>query len=237
MDKKWFSNIIPAVVVILILVSVYFVSQKGGSKSKFKIDGLEETLTAIGAPIDEIKQCLDNADEAQTVNQQFKDAAAMNLNSTPASILINNDTGLAVNLPGAVPKEFLVQLIESFDDNRVEGDVLYNFEDQKIKITVTKPENLPDVTDEDNKKGSEDAKYTIIEYSDFECPYCATFHKSMEQLISESSDVLWVFRNFPLRSIHPYAQKKAEAGECVATIMGNDKFWEFAAEMYARQAH
>lgn len=86
------------------------------------------------------------------------------------------------------------------------------------------------ITEDDHILGSPNAKITIIEYSDIDCPFCKNFHETMKQVIDEygpSGDVAWVYRHFPLSVIHPDAEKHAVAAECVATIGGNDSFWSF----------
>jgi len=83
-------------------------------------------------------------------------------------------------------------------------------------------------------KGNENAPITIVEYSDFQCPYCSRFHSDMNQIMSEyPNDVKWVYKHFPLDSIHPVARKAAEASECAAD---QDAFWEYADELYDRQS-
>jgi protein-disulfide isomerase len=85
-------------------------------------------------------------------------------------------------------------------------------------------------------KGPADAKVQIIEFSDFECPYCAKFvTQTMPQILSTYGDkVLFAFRNYPLpASMHPYAQKAAEAGEC-ANDQG--KFWEYHDLLFQNQS-
>lgn len=77
--------------------------------------------------------------------------------------------------------------------------------------------------------GNPSAPVKIIEYSDTECPYCKTFHETMQEVMDtygKEGQVAWIYRHFPL-SIHPKAQKEAEATECVAQLGGNDKFWEY----------
>lgn len=74
-----------------------------------------------------------------------------------------------------------------------------------------------DVTEEDHAKGSADAAVTLVEYSDFQCPACRAFHPVIEQLVEEfPEDVRFVYRHFPLRSIHPNAQLAGQATEAAA---------------------
>ncbi len=81
----------------------------------------------------------------------------------------------------------------------------------------------------DHIRGNKDATIAIIEYSDFECPYCHRVHPTYKQIMAEyGDDVMWVYRHFPLTSIHPKAMPTAIASECAAEVGGNDAFWKFA---------
>ncbi len=89
------------------------------------------------------------------------------------------------------------------------------------------------VTAQDHVRGDKNAPVTIIEYSDFQCPFCARFHPTLQQIMKDyAGKVRWVYRSFPLSSIHPYAEKSAEAAEC-ANEQG--KFWEMADTFIATQ--
>ncbi len=80
----------------------------------------------------------------------------------------------------------------------------------------------------DHIRGNKDAKLVLIEYSDFECPFCARVHPTIKQIMEKyPNDVAWVYRHFPL-SFHPKAMPAAVASECAAQLGGNDAFWKFA---------
>ena len=90
------------------------------------------------------------------------------------------------------------------------------------------------VSDQDHVRGDKNAPVTIVEYSDFECPFCSRFHPTMLQVMNDyKGKVRWVYRHFPLSSIHPNAQKAAEASECASE---QGKFWEMADKMFEKQA-
>lgn len=86
------------------------------------------------------------------------------------------------------------------------------------------------IDDKDHIRGKKDAKITILEYSDFECPFCSRFHPTMQQVIEKYGDqVRWVYRHFPLESIHPNARPLANAAECAGE---QGKFWEMADAIF-----
>lgn len=79
--------------------------------------------------------------------------------------------------------------------------------------------------DTDHIRGNVDAKITLIEYADLECPFCKMFHGTMKQVMEKyGNDVRWVYRHFPLESLHAQAKSEALATECAAE---QGKFWEF----------
>jgi protein-disulfide isomerase len=88
----------------------------------------------------------------------------------------------------------------------------------------------------DHIKGSSDAKISVVEFSDFECPFCGRIHPTFERLISERSEVNWIYRHFPLSQIHSNAFGAAVASECVAKLAGNDAFWSFADSLFLNQS-
>lgn len=92
---------------------------------------------------------------------------------------------------------------------------------------------IPEVTEDDHIKGAAAAKLTWIEYSDLECPFCKRIHSTLAQMLEEyDGEVRWVYRHFPLDSIHPKARKQAEATECAAEQGGNDAFWAYVDKIF-----
>jgi len=90
--------------------------------------------------------------------------------------------------------------------------------------------------DDDARIGSPDAPVEIIEFSDFQCPFCSRAAPTVKQIIDEyGDDVTVVYRDFPLTSIHQMAQKSAEASECVREQGGDGAFWSFHDVLFANQ--
>ncbi len=90
------------------------------------------------------------------------------------------------------------------------------------------------VSNDDWLRGDKNAPMSIIEFSDIDCPFCERFHNTMKQVLDAyNGQVNWVYRHFPLTSLHPDASKKAEATECVGELGGNDKFWQYLDKLFA----
>jgi len=87
----------------------------------------------------------------------------------------------------------------------------------------------------DHIRGNPNAPIVLVEYSDFDCPFCKQFDDTLEQIIKEygpSGKVAWVYRQLPLEQLHPNAPKIAIASECVAQLGGNDAFWKFSDRIF-----
>jgi protein-disulfide isomerase len=83
-------------------------------------------------------------------------------------------------------------------------------------------------------RGASASWVTIVEFTDFECPYCGSAEPTMRQLLqSYPDDVKLVVRNFPL-SMHPYAQGAAVAAQC-AYDQDPDKYWAYHDRLFAQQ--
>lgn len=92
------------------------------------------------------------------------------------------------------------------------------------------------VTAADHIRGSADAPVKVIEFSDFECPFCKAFHGTLKQLMAEygkTGNVVWVYRHFPLDNLHSKARKEAQAAECANELGGNEAFWAYADNIFA----
>lgn len=103
-------------------------------------------------------------------------------------------------------------------------------ESAEVRVLLDAP-RLPVNLDGAPMKGPEDAPVTIVEFSDFQCPFCRRVQPTIDELQAKYGDKLrWSFKDLPLVSIHPEAQKAAEAARCAGD---QDKFWEYRAKMFA----
>lgn len=93
------------------------------------------------------------------------------------------------------------------------------------------------IGESDHIRGNPRAAITLVEFSDFQCPFCASFHPSVQQALADyGDDIRWVYKHFPLDGRHPEARPAAEASECVWEQKGDEGFWEFADAMFENQS-
>lgn len=109
----------------------------------------------------------------------------------------------------------------------------YVLDAAKLGLPSGKYVVTPKIGENDIKIGPDDAKVKLVEFSDFQCPYCQLFHETIGEVLDAYGDqVQFVFKNLPLESIHPKAKDAALAAEC-ANEQG--KFIEYADKLFANQ--
>ncbi|HVQ86731.1 MAG TPA: Na+/H+ antiporter NhaA [Actinomycetes bacterium] len=91
---------------------------------------------------------------------------------------------------------------------------------------------LPPDPSRDHIRGPHDAPVTLVEFGDFECPYCGQAESAVRELLAESGDVRYVWRHLPLTDVHPRAQLAAEAAEAAAE---QDQFWPMCDLLFQHQ--
>jgi protein-disulfide isomerase len=103
----------------------------------------------------------------------------------------------------------------------------------KIASRTQSTRNGVQPSKQDHTRGPLDAPLTLIEYGDYQCPYCAQAHETVQALIQQFGDRLcYIYRNFPLTEIHENAEHAAEAAEAAAA---HGKFWEMHDALFENQ--
>jgi protein-disulfide isomerase len=93
---------------------------------------------------------------------------------------------------------------------------------------------LPVTEGRDHIRGPADAPVTLLEYGDYECPYCGAAYPIIKEVQARIGENLrFVFRNFPITTSHPHAEQAAEAAEAAAA---QGKFWEMHDRLYENQS-
>jgi protein-disulfide isomerase len=92
----------------------------------------------------------------------------------------------------------------------------------------------PPVGDRDHTQGPATAPVTLVEYGDYECPYCGAAYPVLKEIQRQMGDRLrFVFRNFPITTAHPHAEHAAEAAEAAGS---QGRFWEMHDALYEHQS-
>jgi protein-disulfide isomerase len=102
-----------------------------------------------------------------------------------------------------------------------------------MNVVLERPRLTVPVSERDHVLGPATAPVTLVEYGDYECPFCGAAHKSVEQVLQVmGNDLRFAFRHFPLSQIHPHAYQAAEAAEAAGA---QGRFWELHDLMFENQ--
>src|SRR3989344_2295825 len=165
--------------------------------------------------------------------------AAVNADATyGASIGVQGTTGFFVNgkfLAGAFPYEFFKEIIDK--ELAGTGSEVCTDYSTDLQGYCSDPNNisfnpLPKQLDVSKAQvqGPTNAKIQLVEFSDFECPYCTRAYPTVKQILNDyKGQVIFYYKQFPLTQIHPNAQKSAEASLCAAD---QGKFWEYHDKLF-----
>lgn len=185
---------------------------------------VERLANDAGVKTGVLAACLEDGRHKATVQAEVENAIASGGTGTPWSIIIGAD-GTTYPVNGALPTNSLEQLLEIV---RAQGELPAELANEEADTDAVTP-----VTDADWVKGDRNAPIKIVEYSDFDCPFCGRFHESMDIVVRGNDDVAWVYRHFPLDRLHPEARYVAEAAECVGELGGEEAFWLFTDGYFA----
>lgn len=170
--------------------------------------------------VKKFQSCVSAKTYDSKIQGMMKDAQTAGAQGTPYSVILAGGQKIPIN--GAYP---IAQL-------KTEIDAIINKTTQNANASII----IPEVTDKDWLYGDKNASMTIVEYSDIDCPYCKSFHATLQQVVADyKGQINWVYRHFPLTSLHPNALLKAQATECVGEQGGNDKFWQYLDKLEKSQ--
>ena len=137
----------------------------------------------------------------------------------------------AITTTGALDKaidEGIARYIEAMEAERQEAQAKAQREAEKLVQSVRRPD-----PERDHILGDPETRFALIEYSDFECPYCKTFHAEAIKLVANHpGETSWTFRHLPLDSHNPLAVSQAIASECAARLTYKQAFWDYAEEIF-----
>lgn len=188
-----------------------FENQEQWSGNSNAADVFVDLSTELGLDQGEFQSCLDSGEYAAKVQADFQEGVAQGVSGTPA-FFING-----ASLSGAQPFAAFQAQIDYY---------LAGGEPPVVEIPA----------DSYRSMGDADATVVVTEFSDYQCPACAQVEQQVipaliEQYV-ETGKVRFVYREFPLASIHPNAQKASEAAVCAGQ---QDEYWEMHERLFANQ--
>lgn len=208
---------------------------QGQTASPISVDNLKKYAKDLGLNTGKFNQCLDSGSKKAAVDADESYGASLGVQGTP---------GFFVNgrfLAGAFPFEFFKEII----DKEIAGTATSNCTDysETLQQYCKDPQNK--AFDPEPKKvdlgkapseGASSPKITIVEFSDFQCPFCIRAYPTVQKILKTyKNEVRLYYKQFPLTNIHPYAEKAAEASLCVFD-QGQDKFWKFHDKLFTIQS-
>jgi protein-disulfide isomerase len=186
---------------------------------KIEMPQLKAYAKEFGLDTGKFDKCLDDGANAARVSAEQKEGAGLGVSGTP-SFMIN---GLLV--VGALPQTSFEQIIDAELKDGSGAKVVETVTGSKVtraKLAMT----------EGYLKGPKDAKIKLVEFTDFQCPYCVRAFPTIEGVLKKYEGKISIeYKSFPL-SFHPYAQKAAEAALCAGE---QGKFWEMHDKIFTVQ--
>lgn len=126
------------------------------------------------------------------------------------------------------PKEFQAAVADSLE--KMAKKKIKEQQDAKYAGYEAAVDNVPEGK---SIYGNPDARFTLVEFSDLECPYCKRFHETPKQIVDGSKgNVNWQWKHLPLPFHNPAAKRQSLAAECVREQKGNRGFWVFLDEIF-----
>ena len=180
----------------------------------------------IGLNSGDFEKCLTSDEAKKEVVDESAVGSKAGVTGTPGVFIYDNQTGNIARIPGAVPYTMLKPVVEKMIAGLSEADK--TVDSTGIEYTDKNKLTLPAIVSTDYVKGNKDARFTLIEYSDIDCPFCKRFHPTAQQLVDEyNGQVSWVYRQFPLDQLHPNARVKAQGARCAGKLGGAEAFWKY----------
>lgn len=204
--------------------------------SPLSSDNLKKYAKDLGLNANKFNTCLDQNQKKQSVETDLNQGESLGVRGTPGFFIDGRLLG------GAFPFEAFKEII----DKEIAGTGSTSCKDYSQDIqhycdeTGNDPQKpfkpLPKNVDVANTpaRGASNAKVALVEFSDFECPYCIRAYPTVKQILKAyPDDVKFYYKNLPLRNIHPNAQRASEAALCAGD---QNKFWEYHDKLFEVQS-
>jgi len=204
------------------------------AESPLSEDKLISYAEDLGLDKKKFTQCLDSEQTASTVKADMDQAASLSVQGTPGFFINGKFLG------GAFPYETFKEII----DKEIAGDpsnsctdysedVQQFCSDPEPQNNAFRPEPVQVAVNNSPILGSRDSKVIIVEFSDFECPFCARAYATVKQIAADyPNDVAISYKHLPLTQLHPNAMRAAQGAVCAQE---QGKFWEYHDVLFESQ--
>lgn len=182
--------------------------------------------------------CVESGDKVAAVEAGIAEARAKGFSGTPSFEFVRTATDEAFPLVGAQPYDQFSAMLDILIAGGTPQTEQAQEGSDEIPLWATAEGLVPDpdrpgyTMAGDLYRGNPEAKVTVIEFSDFQCPFCRKHTLETQPIIDEqfvdTDQIYWVFKHFPL-SIHPQAPAASVAAECAAD---QGKFWEMHERLF-----
>jgi protein-disulfide isomerase len=149
-------------------------------------------------------------------------------------LAVEHKIATAIHLPAFTDiAEQQKEVVNSYIEQRINAYVLAQ-KQERVDAKYAAYASAPKETPQGNHiYGELNARFTLVEFSDLECPYCKKFHSSPKDVVDASSGLVnWQWKHMPLAFHDPIATLQAHASECVADIAGNRAFWVYLQQIF-----
>ncbi|MCL4832267.1 MAG: DsbA family protein [Caldilineaceae bacterium] len=198
-----------------------------------------------GADVTLYTPCLSDSAIADAVKASLTEGEALGFTGTPSFHFVVAGSGEGYQLVGAQPYDTFDNWFKTIADGGSPVDPAAAQQEAQGQIpNWAIPENWADDPAQpgtnlagDFWRGSPDAPITVVEFSDFQCPFCQRHTLNTQPILDEqfvdTGDVRWIFKHFPVQSTHPYAFPAAIFAQCVGE---QGKFWEAHDALFVRMS-
>lgn len=246
-NSRVFSNLLPLLLIVVSFFAGYLffkvknleqqnkaaqnapAAQQNAGAEYLSVDNLKKYGKDLGLDTNKFNACLDNGDKKSTVDAELAEGSKVEVRGTPGFFI--NGRFLGGAFPFELFKEIIDKELAGTGSDTCDGysTDLKQYCDEKGGNSFNPVPKMIDLGQAPSK-GPTTARVTMVEFSDFECPFCVRAFPTVQQVLSTyPNDVRLVYKQFPLSNIHPKAQKAAEASLC-ANDQG--KFWDYHDKLF-----
>ena len=218
-----------------------FRTQAEWSNDPQALDFYAQLAEEVGADMDQYNACMESGMADAMIAASLEEARTLGFSGTPSFRMVMEESGDAYTLVGAQPYEQFAAYLDAMAAGEAPVDAAAQGDegDGEIPFWATTEGLAPDPDKPgqtmagDHYRGNPDASVVVVEFSDYQCPYCRRHVEDTQPVLDEqfvdTDQVMWVFKHFPLQ-IHPQAPMAGAASECAAD---QGKFWEMHDLLFA----